>query len=46
MNQMLAVVTPGPTLSVYDNGRLVALVRLSTAAALALISDLAREVKP
>jgi hypothetical protein len=42
----LAVVTPGPTLAVYDNGRLVAEVRLSLAAALKLISDLAREVKP
>jgi hypothetical protein len=42
----LAVVTSGPTLSIYDNGRLVAEVGLSLAAALKLISDLAREVKP
>jgi hypothetical protein len=42
---MLAVVTPGPTLSVYRNGSLVATVELTASAALKLISDLAKQVK-
>jgi hypothetical protein len=42
----LIVVSPGPTLSVYENGKMVASLQLSPSAALQLISDLAREVKP
>ena len=40
----LVTITPGPVLSVYDNGKLVVQVKLSMQEALHLLKELAEEI--
>ena len=41
----LVTITPGPILSVYDNGKLIVQVKLSMQEALHLLKDLAEEIR-
>ena len=41
----LVTITPGPVLSVYDNGKLIVQVKLSTQEALHLMKELAEEIR-
>jgi len=45
MSQQRAVVTPGPVLTVYDGGRVLARLALSPSAALHLLHQLATDTK-
>ena len=40
----LVTITPGPVLSVYDNGKLVVQIKLSMQEALHLLKELAEEI--
>ena len=41
----IVTITPGPILSVYDNGKLIVQVKLSMQEALHLLKDLAEEIR-
>ena len=41
----LVTITPGPVLSVYDNGKLIVQVKLSMQEALHLMKELAEEIR-
>lgn len=41
----MITITPGPVLSVYDNGKLIVQVKLSTQEALHLLKDMAEEIR-
>ena len=41
----LVTITPGPVLSVYDNGKLIVQVKLSMQEALHLLKELAEEIR-
>ena len=41
----LVTITPGPVLSVYDNGKLVVQIKLSMQEALHLLKELAEEIR-
>ena len=42
---ILVIITPGPVLSVYDNGKLVVQIKLSMQEALHLLKELAEEIR-
>lgn len=42
---ILPIITPGPTLTIYQDGKRVIEVKLSTNEALNMIRDLAKETK-
>ena len=41
----LVTITPGPVLSVYDNGKLIVQVKLSMQEAVHLLKELAEEIR-
>ena len=41
----LVTITPGPVLSVYDNGKIIVQVKLSMQEALHLLKELAEEIR-
>ena len=41
----LVTITPGPVLSVYDNGKLIVQVKLSMQEAVSIVADLAKEIR-
>ncbi len=41
----LVTITPGPVLSVYDNGKLIVQVKLSMQEAVSIVAGLAKEIR-
>lgn len=41
----MIIITPGPVLSVYDNGKLIVQVKLSMQEALNLVKDVVKEIR-
>ena len=41
----IVTITPGPALSVYDNGKLIVQVKLSMQEAVSIVAGLAKEIR-
>ena len=42
---ILVIITPGPVLSVYDNGKLIVQAKLSMQEAASIVAGLAKEIR-